>query len=74
MTMLAITPGLLVIFMVSGAVFVAVYLHTKRRSTEVPAAGDLGTAGSTESLARPASSSGPTLTTELEPRGPCRCG
>ncbi|WP_331732099.1 hypothetical protein [Streptomyces sp. NBC_00989] len=44
MTVFLITPGLLLILMVSGAVGVAVYLQTKRRSTEVPGAGDLGTA------------------------------
>ncbi|MFR0367509.1 hypothetical protein [Streptomyces sp. MCC20] len=44
MTILAITPGLLFILIVSGIVFAAVYFHTKKRSTEVPATGDLGTA------------------------------
>jgi hypothetical protein len=44
MTMLAITPGLLLILMVSGAVGVAVYRHTIRSSTAVPSTGDLGTA------------------------------
>lgn len=44
MTMLAITPGLLLILMVSGAVGVSVYRHTKRSNTAVPSTGDLGTA------------------------------
>jgi hypothetical protein len=42
MTMLVITPGLLLIAIVSGAVGFGVYQHTKKKdSTTVPATGDL---------------------------------
>jgi hypothetical protein len=38
---LAITPGLLFTFMVSAIAAIAVYLDTKRRSSEIPPRGDL---------------------------------
>ncbi|MGW0828675.1 hypothetical protein [Streptomyces sp. NPDC002845] len=41
MTMLVITPGLLLVAMVSAAVGFGVYHHTKKSSTTVPATGDL---------------------------------
>ncbi|MGV9503909.1 hypothetical protein ACWDQ0_37185 [Streptomyces sp. NPDC003642] len=41
MTEFAITPGLLFTFMVSAVVAIAVYLDTKRRSSEIPPRGDL---------------------------------
>ncbi|MEV6840005.1 hypothetical protein AB0N17_36875 [Streptomyces sp. NPDC051133] len=41
MTMLVITPGLLLIAMLSVAVGVIVYHHTKKSSATVPATGDL---------------------------------
>ncbi|MFJ2008371.1 hypothetical protein [Streptomyces chartreusis] len=41
MTELAITPGLLLTFMVSAVAAIAVYLDTKRRSSEIPPRGDL---------------------------------
>ncbi|MFG2961578.1 hypothetical protein ACGF5O_48680 [Streptomyces sp. NPDC048291] len=44
MTMLVITPGLLLIALVAGAVGVGVYQNTKKNSTTVPATGDLAAA------------------------------
>ncbi|GAA2301728.1 hypothetical protein GCM10010234_50780 [Streptomyces hawaiiensis] len=41
MTELAIAPGLLLTLMVSAAAAIAVYLDTKRRSSEIPPRGDL---------------------------------
>ncbi|MEU6673784.1 hypothetical protein [Streptomyces sp. NPDC046925] len=41
MTELAITPGLLLTLMVSAVAAIAVYLDTKRRSSEIPPRGDL---------------------------------
>lgn len=44
MSMLPVTPGLLLILMVSVAVGAVVYHHTKKSSAAVPAVGDLGAA------------------------------
>ncbi|GGN40908.1 hypothetical protein [Streptomyces fuscichromogenes] len=44
MTMLVITPGLLLIVMVAGAVGFGVYQNSKKNSTRLPATGDLGAA------------------------------
>ncbi|MGV9451642.1 hypothetical protein [Streptomyces sp. NPDC003635] len=44
MTMLPVTPGVLLILMVSVAVGGVVYHHTKKSSTAVPAVGDLSAA------------------------------
>jgi len=41
MTELAITPGLLPTLMVSAVAAIAVYLDTKRRSSDIPPCGDL---------------------------------
>ncbi|MEV7889904.1 hypothetical protein ACWD3I_24940 [Streptomyces sp. NPDC002817] len=41
MTEFAITPGLLLALMVTVAAATAVYLDTKRRSSEIPPRGDL---------------------------------
>lgn len=41
MTELAVTPGLLLILVVSAVAAIAVYLDTKRRSSETPPRGDL---------------------------------
>ncbi|MBC7274008.1 MULTISPECIES: hypothetical protein [Streptomyces] len=41
MTELAITPGLLPTLMVSAVAAIAVYLDTKRRSSDIPPRGDL---------------------------------
>ncbi|GAA2524331.1 hypothetical protein [Streptomyces longisporus] len=41
MTELAITPGLLLTLMVSALAAIAVYLDTKRRSSDIPPRGDL---------------------------------